>query len=784
MNAKPELLAPAGSFACLKAALAGGADAVYLGSNELNARLRAPNFAPDALAGAVELARRASAKVYLTANTLLFDEDLPRAALLLDAAVEAGVDAVIVQDLGLARLLRARHPTLALHASTQMTVHNARQAATLAKAGFSRFILARELSLPEIAGVTAAAKEAGAGTEVFVHGALCVSYSGQCLASAFLEGRSGNRGVCAQCCRQRYRLEKAGKVLADGNLLSLRDLCALPSLPALAEAGVSALKIEGRLKRPEYVAGVTSAYREALDRLAAGNPGPWPDLQSRLDELFNRGFTGGGMTGPLSSADRTSGDAGPLHPRLGFVEDVDVERSRLVVRLERKLSDGDGFYVAPSEGGPPAAFIVSKVFDPMPDGATPVGVRARGVLSHELKGGEAFLSGPAEAFQRERERVERWHPPGIPLDIVLEGAAGKPMSVRASGPDGVVGEARSALPLQEARRHPMSAYSLAGTLGRFGGTRYRAGRFLLPEGASWFLPTSELNDLRRRLLGSLEYQRERPRKVLAPWQPTAAEPHPSRRTLLLAVVSDPETARLAAAAGVARVAMDRHWETPPTIGRAERWLATGPIGRGDSSERLSEWLGKHRGECAGVLCGDAGALSAARAAGVPAWAGPSFNLANGEAARAAQALGFAGGIVSWEVSPAAAGAIAAAMEWPIGFPVFGHVPLFATALSDLDRGDKPAREAGQFLVDEAGRRLPLDPFEMGGNAGSGTMVLSAEPIDRLSEAPNVLESLLGRVASFVLDLRHLAPQAAAKIVTAYSGKRPDTKDPRGRPGRP
>ncbi len=282
----PELLSPAGSPEALDAALSAGADAVYLGGTRFNARMNAHNFDPPALREAVAHAHAAGARVYLTLNTLVWDRELPDAVAAAYEAAAAGVDALIIADLGAAAAIRAALPGLPLHASTQLSGHNARVGEVLAPFGFSRFVIARETSLADLA---AAVENNPLEVEVFIHGALCVSHSGQCLFSSVVGGRSGNRGECAQPCRLPY-----GCGRKEGYPLSLKDLSLAAHVPALIGAGVSSLKIEGRMKSPGYVAGVTAIWRRLLDERRAATP----DEMAALGDLFSRGgFTDGYQTG-------------------------------------------------------------------------------------------------------------------------------------------------------------------------------------------------------------------------------------------------------------------------------------------------------------------------------------------------------------------------------------------------------------------------------------------------------------------------------------------------------
>jgi putative protease len=267
---KPELLSPAGDRTCLLAAVENGADAVYFGLLRHNARIRAGNFDGAELAEVMALLHRRGVRGYLTLNTLIFPHELADVEATVRDLAAAGVDAVIIQDLGLARLIRAITPDLEVHASTQMSITSEEGARLAAELGCSRVILARELSLDEIAQIRG---QTDMPLEVFVHGALCVAYSGQCLTSEALGGRSANRGECAQACRMPYQIVCDGRDVDLGQtqyLLSPQDLAAYDLVPRLIELGVASLKIEGRLKSPEYVANITRHYRQAIDAAWAG----------------------------------------------------------------------------------------------------------------------------------------------------------------------------------------------------------------------------------------------------------------------------------------------------------------------------------------------------------------------------------------------------------------------------------------------------------------------------------------------------------------------------------
>ncbi|MEM1425669.1 MAG: peptidase U32 family protein, partial [Cyanobacteria bacterium P01_H01_bin.130] len=312
--ARPELLAPAGDWDCVKAAVENGADAIYFGLDRFNARMRAHNFTEADLPALMAFLHRRGVRGYLTLNTLVFSGELAEAQQYLKAAIAAGVDAAIVQDVGLCRLIREISPDFPIHASTQMTVTSGAGVAFAKALGCQLVVLARECSLKEIHSIQAdlAAANDGQGIsmplEVFVHGALCVAYSGQCLTSEALGGRSANRGECAQACRMTYELFADGQRVDLGDrqyLLSPQDLSGLPVLPGLIKAGVRSLKIEGRLKSPDYVASVTRVYRQALDRAIAEltqDPEtqilqPQSEERYELEMAFSRGLYTGWFEG-------------------------------------------------------------------------------------------------------------------------------------------------------------------------------------------------------------------------------------------------------------------------------------------------------------------------------------------------------------------------------------------------------------------------------------------------------------------------------------------------------
>ncbi|MBP5743560.1 MAG: U32 family peptidase [Oscillospiraceae bacterium] len=375
-----ELLSPAGSPEAVIAAVQNGADAVYLGFGDFNARRSAHNFTPDEFDKAVRYCRLRNCKVYVTLNTLVNDREMTAAVNAARMASEKGADAILVQDFGLAKVLRRAVPDIPLHASTQMSIHNLAGAEAAAQLGMTRIVLARELSLEEIRFIS---KHCSAETEVFVHGALCFCHSGQCYMSAMIGRRSGNRGMCAQPCRMQYSL--GGRM--DDYPLSLKDNCLADRLQALEEAGVSCVKIEGRMKRPEYTGIVTGVYSKLLKE----KRNPTPDEMELLARTFSRqGFTQGYLDGDKSDMfgikseqdeeiDSLYADARKAYGT-GEVRRVPIHFYSLVEKGERAKA------IAFDDDGNRAA-----AFGPVPERAKRQGVTANYIIEQMYKtGGTPF----------------------------------------------------------------------------------------------------------------------------------------------------------------------------------------------------------------------------------------------------------------------------------------------------------------------------------------------------------------------------------------------------------
>lgn len=502
-----ELLAPAGNWDCARAAVANGADAVYFGMPRFNARLRADNFQAADLKPLMEFLHSHGVRGFVAFNTLIFSSELEAAAGQLRLLEEAGVDAVIVQDLGLAAMTRALTPRLDLHASTQMTITSPEGLDFIRELfDIERAVIARENSMREIRlyrPETANAVE----LEVFVHGALCVAYSGQCLTSESLGQRSANRGECAQACRMPYEMIVDGEVMPLGDekyLLSPQDLAGIDQIPDLITLGVSSFKIEGRLKTPEYVAGVTRTYRKAIDAALAGAPGKASEEDRyALEMTFSRGLSSGWLEG----ADHQKLVEGRYGKKRGaFVGRIEaiggdwIELTPLV-----SLKNGDGIVF--DTGGDTEHEQGGRIYEI--EGAR---IRlARGKIDfRRLQVGDrvwktddpALDSALRSTFQRENLPMRKHS-----IYWSVSGDAGEPLLLRDR--DSKI-EIKSEVVLVTAQNRPLSEEILRQQLGRLGGTVYELGGLEVDLPEAVMLPLGELNRLRRAMVEAMEERRLAP----------------------------------------------------------------------------------------------------------------------------------------------------------------------------------------------------------------------------------------------------------------------------------
>ena len=549
----PELLAPAGSPESLRAAIAAGADAVYLSGKRFGARKYAANFSDEEIIAGIRLAHARGVRVYVTVNTLIHDRELKGVADYLVWLYAAGADAVLVQDTGIATLARAIVPDLPLHASTQMTIHTTDGVLRAAEQGFSRIVLPRELPLDEIRTIAEQTRQTGVGLEVFAHGALCYSYSGQCLLSSVIGGRSGNRGMCAQPCRKPYTLvtgeqdeygrpEQLRDLPSPGRyLLSPKDLCTYRHLPELVRAPVVSLKIEGRMKSPEYVAIVVSTYRRALNAIAAGDWKPALEAERDLLLAFNRGFTRGYLFGDRHRTLMARDAPDNRGICIGTVTTQDNRSGTVTVSLNGTLlpTTGDGLlFTDPSKGREDWGFLLNNA---------PVARDKKtiqfGVPRPVAPGSPVFITSSRELETKARQIIA--HPPAdlvrrVPVDLSITVDTDGRISIEGgleSGPGKDVHVAyKPDFALVPARSRPLLPDQLEAQLRKSGDTPFVIRDCSITYDGTLFAPVGELNRMRREFLARAE------EALLASSVPSEDRIIQSRRRLAVAFPEHPAPA--------------------------------------------------------------------------------------------------------------------------------------------------------------------------------------------------------------------------------------------------
>lgn len=505
-----ELLAPAGSIESLYAAVQAGTDAVYLGGNKFSARAYASNFDNENMTKSVKYCHLYNVKIYVTINTILKQDEVEEAVEYAEFLYKIGVDALIIQDLGFANLIRIKLPDFELHASTQMTIHNAEGALFLNKLGFKRIVLSRELSLNEIKYIS---KDLNVETEIFVHGALCVCYSGQCLMSSMIGGRSGNRGRCAQPCRLPYRIiNRENMMEKKGYILSPKDICTIENIKEIIDSGTTSLKIEGRMKRPEYVAGVVQAYRKAIDNYSTpmemkkqpkdskedndysnyNKDFNVEDEKKKLMQLFNReGF----------SKAYLFGNTGKDMMAYSFPKNTGLELGKvqkdLTLELKENISLKDG--IRNGNGG----FTLSKIIKKGKEVEEALeGDRVK-LLPSEYKSGDVLYKMSDVKLTKELEEIYKSpYEKKIELNLLVKFKVDEPITLTTFYKNEnftIEGEN-----VQKALKRPLGKDRIIESLTKAGDTSFKFTDIEISEFEDGFLPVSAINEARRELVNKLE----------------------------------------------------------------------------------------------------------------------------------------------------------------------------------------------------------------------------------------------------------------------------------------
>lgn len=512
----PELLAPAGNWECAKAAVENGADAIYFGLDKFNARMRSQNFTLADLPELMAFLHLRGVKGYVTLNTLIFPLELTEAQQYLKTIIAAGVDAVIVQDIGICRLIRHLSPDFPIHASTQMTITSAVGVQFAKSLGCQLVVLARECSIKEINKIQQqiAEKNIILPLEVFVHGALCVAYSGQCLTSEALGGRSANRGECAQACRMPYDLIVDGKMIDLGDkkyLLSPQDLSGLQVLPQLVKSGVTSLKIEGRLKTPEYVANVTQVYRQALDNLVNSLANKISqDDQYNLEMAFSRGLYTGWFNG-INNQEL-------VHARFGkkrgvyLGEVTKIYQEQVTIKISAPVKPGDG--VVFDCGHPEMLEEGGRIYTVLAKGKEVVLTFGKGNLNFKKihVGDQVWKTSDPELDKKLRQSYSGENPQFTrPINIEIYGEVDDQLIAIAHDELGNIVKVTSEILLVTAHTKPLTTAKLTEQFSRLGNTPFHLQTLENHVIGNIMLPVSELNKMRREIVTKLEELRTQPK---------------------------------------------------------------------------------------------------------------------------------------------------------------------------------------------------------------------------------------------------------------------------------
>ncbi len=499
---KPELLSPAGNMECLYAAVQGGCDAVYLGGHAFGARSFAGNFSDEAIIEAVKYAHLYGVKVYVTVNTLVYENEVDRFMTYIDFLYRNNVDAIIVQDLGMMDLVRKIYPNLEIHASTQMHIHNIEGVKAAQSLGLKRVVLARETDMDTICNIK---QNTNIELEIFIHGALCFCYSGQCLMSSMIGGRSGNRGTCTQCCRMPYTLYNNGrKINMDPYVLSPKDLNSLDNIGKLIEIGVDSLKIEGRMKRPEYVYYVTKLYRKAIDQYCDTKHITITDIEiNTLKKLFHRGFTKGFLFHESNS--KWINPKRPNHIGIKVGEVICYKKGWVTCKLMCTLHQNDGIRILGKQED--KGCILNKIYQ---NKKLVNSGKTNEEISFFLKG--AFQKGDAlvltsdfnELLAIQKEIASK--PRKVPIDGKLTVKIGCCLQYQIYDGFHTV-TVRGTIPVTEAKKLPVSKERIYEQFNKLGDTVYRLTNLDFEMDQNVFVPIQELNQIRRQAIEQLNEKR-------------------------------------------------------------------------------------------------------------------------------------------------------------------------------------------------------------------------------------------------------------------------------------
>lgn len=770
-----ELLAPAGSPEHLRAALDAGADAVYLGGKLFSARRFAGNFSNEELEEAVREAHLHGASVYVTLNTLIGDVEMKDLKRYLSFLNTIHLDGLLVQDLGVARLARELAPSIPLHASTQMTISNLDGALFMKSLGFQRVVLSRELSLSEIKEIV---DKSGVEIEVFVHGALCVCYSGQCLMSSFMGGRSGNRGACAQPCRMPYHLtDEKGQVLNHGGnyILSLKDMLGIERIPDFLSAGVSSLKVEGRMKSVEYVYNTVSAYRRAIDGAEQGRKVDTAPLVETLKEEFNRGYASSYLDDRIGRHMMTALSPGNHGVDAGNVESLKAGSFRFHGRGDLSRSVGVSYETDHH----------TMAFVPVKD------VRKEQGGSFSVRFSERPKEGGAVYFVVEGEKrstAMKDLKGKIPISFTFEAAPGAPLSLTVKDSDGHEVSLQSDYVAEKANSRVTAEEEIEKQLGRLGNTWFiLASADIRNEGC--MVPKSLLNHMRQEAVEKLTALREKDHEMEIPKQrkvtfsPLVSKPFSAGRPQVVLRTVSTKQVEEGLSLGVTHFIFGGETYDHSHVSEEEYkkalslvkekggtiTFALPRVVREKNREKEDRLLMKLAALSPDAMLAEyPGVLRVWQEKGIsiPLLAGTSFNLFNGEAVKEIEGFGMKGALVSEEATIPQIRDMVKAASIPLSALVYGRTEMMVSeycvinsVLGDKDKNHCPGycRNGFYFLEDEKGGKFPVKTDEW-----CHMHILNSHVLDM---APYLNELKRTGLLGFVLDMR--AEKDAAPVISEY-----------------
>jgi putative protease len=804
-----ELLAPAGGWDALVAAIENGADAVYIGGKDFSARHSADNFDREEIKRALDYAHMREQKIYVAVNTLIDNTEFNQALDYVYELYRLSVDAVIVQDLGLLFALKKIMPALPLHASTQMTIHNQAGVKFLEELGVKRVVLAREVSGEEIRQIKQSVP--GMELEVFVHGALCFSYSGQCLFSSMVGGRSGNRGRCAQACRLSYDLysgkDNSGPRQGDRGryMLSPSDLCLIDYLPQLEDMGVSSLKIEGRMKRPEYVAVVTRSYRKVLDTLE-NNKGmeDLDELKREMLQVFNRNFSPGYFLDQrhdfLSS--KRPNNRGVYVGRV--LEQEGNGKTR--IKLSDHLNSGDGIEIWVARGKGPVLYareirVNGQKVNSAERGDT-VEVEIEGQVA---PGDRVFKIFDAQLLESVKHTVREYSSGEIKLYAEVLLTRDQPIKITFQDEKGTRVEVRSQSPACPAQKHGLDESVLREKLGRLGNTPFTLGDLKLTCSEPLMIPISELNEARRRAveqfmtsyLESYQYPPIDPKNRIRFTKEYGATAGAKKRVslthspLLSVMVSGANEARAAIDAGANRVyiglegvgqarpvsikvlnqlvqeAREKNCEIVPALPRIQK----------PGEEK--EWEGLLELSCGSIMVGNVGSLQWGREHNLKVRADYSLNVFNNIMLNYLLNLGLESVCLSpelnfqqlREITPMAKSEVLVQGELILMLSQFCTL----RAMLGKEEGKCPAycRQAQHYIRDDKGYEFPL-----AGDSNCRFYVFNSRTLCLIDDLDKVIDMGIGSIR---IEARRQSEDEIRQMVAIYrrtlnqlqAGEKPD-----------